>query len=171
MPIGDWYEGCPEARAEGAPTSVVAFYANSPTLAPGTGRTADAAGWMPYLDWPSLGEGGTPLIPLPAPAPLRSLSIKAERMNRAGSHRMSRLVVARAAEPGAPGVICASSGNAGISLATYAARGGLRCRVVITPAVPNAVRRALLAHGAELVGAADGLARGELTRRLVREEG
>jgi threonine synthase len=173
LPIGDWFEGCPEARAAGAPTSVVALYANSPTTAPGTGRMTDAAGWMPYLDWPSLYEGGTPLIPLPAPAQLGSLSIKAEWMNPTGSHkdRMSPLVVARAAELGVPGVICASSGNAGISLAAYAARGGLRCRVVITPAVPDGVRRALLAHGAELVGAADGLARWELMRRLVREEG
>lgn len=173
LPVGDWFEGCPSARAAGRPTSVAAVYTDQPRATPGSGRMQMAGAWLPYLSWEGLGEGGTPLIPLPAPAPLGALAVKAEWMNPTGSHkdRMSPLVVARAREVGARGVICASSGNAGISLAAYAARAGLSCRVVLTPAVPEAVRRALLVYGAETLGAADGLERWSLATRLVRDEG
>jgi threonine synthase len=94
-------------------------------------------------------------------------------MNPTGSHkdRMSPLVVARAVEAGAPGIACASSGNAGLSLAAYAARAGLPARVVVTPAVPEPIRRALLALGAAVLGAPDGPARWRVLERLVREEG
>lgn len=173
-PVGDYPEGCPHGRAAGRPTSLAAVYAAAPrTLPPPGARMTAMAEWLPYLRWAGLGEGGTPLIPLPAPPPLGTYAIKAEWTNPTGSHkdRMSPLVVARAVEVGAPGIACASSGNAGLSLAAYAARAGLPARVVVTPAVPEMVRRALLAYGAEVLGAPDGLTRWRVLARLGREEG
>jgi len=172
LPVGDWPEGCPRARAAGAPTSLVAIYAPRPrTLPPPGARMQAVAGWLPYLHWAGMGEGGTPLVELPAPAPLGALAVKAEWMNPTGSHkdRMSPLVVARAREIGARGVVCASSGNAGISLSGYAARAGIGCCVVVTPAVPLAARRMLHAFGARVLGAPDGPARWSIAARMARE--
>ncbi|MBL6456551.1 pyridoxal-phosphate dependent enzyme [Belnapia sp. T6] len=172
LPVGDYPEGCPEARAAGRPTSLAAVYADLPRALPPAGsRMAGAADWLPYCRWAGLGEGGTPLIALPPPHGVGAYAVKAEWLNPTGSHkdRMSPLVVARAVETGAAGIACASSGNAGISLAAYAARAGLPCRVIVTRAVPEAVRRALLAHGAEVSGTADSPARWRLLARLARE--
>jgi threonine synthase len=172
LPVGDWPEGCPRARAAGAPTSLAAIYAPRPRALPPAGARMEAAGvWLPYLRWAGMGEGGTPLIALPVPAPFGGLAVKAEWMNPTGSHkdRMSPLVVARAREIGARGVVCASSGNAGISLAAYAARAGIACCVVVTPAVPDTVRRALHAYGARVLGAAESLARWRLAAKLAAE--
>ncbi|HEV7263565.1 MAG TPA: pyridoxal-phosphate dependent enzyme [Falsiroseomonas sp.] len=172
LPVGDWPEGCPNARAAGAPTSLAAIYAQRERRLPPPGaRMAEAGDWLPYLHWAGMEEGGTPLIVLPAPDSLASLAVKAEWMNPTGSHkdRMSPLVLARAREIGARGVVCASSGNAGVSLAAYAARAGLGCCVVVTPAVPDAVRRVLHAHGARVLGARDSIGRWTIAARLAAE--
>ncbi len=174
LPVGDWTEGCPRARAAGTPTSVRAVYAQQPrSLPPAGARMAQAGEWLPYLAWDGLGEGGTPLIELPPPAPLADLRIKAEWMNPTGSHkdRMSPLVVARARERRARGVICASSGNAALSLAAYAARAGIACCVVVGSTVPAATRTALERLGARMIPAGDGIARWTAMRRLVDAEG
>jgi threonine synthase len=154
LPIGDYPEGCPTGRTAGRPTNVAAVYAELPGCLPERGaRMADMSDWLPYLDWPSLGEGGTPLLPLAAPFPLAALEVKAEWTNPTGSHkdRASALSAARALDVGARGIACASSGNGGVSLAAYAARAGLPCRVVVTPSVPTTVRRRLAAYGADIV--------------------
>lgn len=173
LPVGDWTEGCPQGRAAGIPTSVRAVYAQQPrSLPPAGARMAQAGEWLPYLAWDGLGEGGTPLIPLPPPVPFADLRIKAEWMNPTGSHkdRMSPLVVARTKERGARGVICASSGNAALSLAAYAARAGIACCVVVGPTVPGATRTALQRLGARMIATDDGIARWAVLRRLVDTE-
>ncbi|MCC7275660.1 MAG: pyridoxal-phosphate dependent enzyme, partial [Alphaproteobacteria bacterium] len=121
-------------------------------------------------------EGGTPLLPLPGAARrhgLGSLLVKREAANPTGSHkdRMSPLVVARAVERGARGVICASSGNAAISVAAYAAAAGLPCRIVTTPALTDAYRRLLLRTGAEIAATERPLDRWALVARAVRDDG
>jgi threonine synthase len=171
LPPGDYPEGCPEARRAGRPTSLAAVY-DGPAgpLPPPAARMTAQAERLPFLDWPSLGEGGTPLLGLAAPAGLGALYMKAEWANPTGSHkdRASPLVVARALET-ARGVACASSGNAGVSLAAYAARAGVPCRVVIAATVPRIVRETLAAYGAEVVEAADSLARWRALEALARE--
>lgn len=169
LPVGDFFAGAPEGA-----TSVAGVYRpHARSLPPAGARMAAMGAWMPYLHWPGMGEGGTPLLDLRPPASIGRLALKAEWTNPTGSHkdRMSPLVLARALELGVRGVICASSGNAALSLAAYAARAALPCRVVVTAAVPEATRRALLAYGAEVLGAADSLARWSIVERLVREEG
>jgi threonine synthase len=132
------------------------------------------AGWLPYLSWPSLGEGGTPALSLPrfaAPLDLSGLWLKAEWMNPTGSHkdRMTPLALARALEVGARGVACASTGNAALSLAAYAAAAGIPARIVTTAAMPSALRTTLIETGAVLDDAPDALARWAALGTLARD--
>jgi threonine synthase len=83
----------------------------------------------------SLGEGGTPLVPL------RNLSqevgvelyAKYEGMNPTGSFkdRGMCMAIAKAVQEGARAVICASTGNTSASAAAYAASAGITAAVVI----------------------------------------
>lgn len=172
--VQDLFEGCPRAAAAGAPTSVAAVYEGSvPWPSPAGLGMARHAARLPYLRFPTLGEGGTPLLPLPAAAGLGALWLKREAANPTGSHkdRMSPLAVARALEVGARGILASSSGNAALSAAAYAAAAGLPCRVIVTPALTDAYRRAIARTGAEFIVCRDSLARWDVAARLVREEG
>ncbi|MGE0717278.1 MAG: pyridoxal-phosphate dependent enzyme [Alphaproteobacteria bacterium] len=173
----DLFEGCPAARATGRPVSVAAVYdgvpLNLPTCGPGIERFGE---WLPYTRFAGLGEGGTPLVALPEWShglALESVLLKRESANPSGSHkdRMSPLAVARAVDGGAPGVICASSGNAAISAALYAAAAGIACRIVTTPALTDAYRRLLVRAGAEIVATAKPLDRWRLVADAVRQDG
>lgn len=85
----------------------------------------------------TLQEGGTPLVPIPALARRihanLELFVKIEGQNPTGSFKDRGMTVAvsRAKAAGAKAVICASTGNTSASAAAYAARGGMRCVVVI----------------------------------------
>jgi threonine synthase len=99
----------------------------------------------------TLGEGGTPLLPLPRLAAhlgLRHLWGKDEGQNPTGSFKARGLgmAITRARTLGARGFVIPSAGNAGGAAAVYAARCGLPCAVVVprgTP--PAAVAEAALA--------------------------
>ena len=83
----------------------------------------------------SLQEGNTPLIPAPRLSKRvgAEVYLKFEGANPTGSFkdRGMTMAVSKAAEEGAKAVICASTGNTSASAAAYAARGGLRCVVLI----------------------------------------
>lgn len=177
-PVADYPEGCPNCLADGHPASVVPVYDETvPPSFGGGGRGMQRfAHRLPYISFPCLGEGDTPLVELPALAHelgLERLSIKLESANPTGSHkdRMSAQFVARAKDRGGPGVIAASSGNAGASLAAYAAAAGLPCIIVTTPAISPPWRRAIEMAGAEIIYTEDSLERWAIVRRKVREEG
>ncbi len=82
-------------------------------------------------------EGNTPLIPAPNLSRKHRLEcelyLKFEGVNPTGSFKdrgmTAAITAAKAA--GARAVICASTGNTAASAAAYAARGGLRCIVVV----------------------------------------
>jgi threonine synthase len=125
----------------------------------------------------SLGEGGTPLLPASRLSERFGceLWLKCEGANPTGSFKDRGMAVAvsRALDRGAPGVVCASTGNTAASAAAYAARAGLRA-VIVLPA--GAVARGKLAQalaaGAELreiEGSFDDAHR--IARRLAAEEG
>lgn len=80
----------------------------------------------------SLGEGGTALLPLSMPGPL-SVHVKNEGQNPTGSFKDRGITVgithARALRRSR--VVCASTGNTAASLATYAARAGMECLVLV----------------------------------------
>jgi len=84
----------------------------------------------------TLGEGGTPLLPLPrlgAHLGVKNLWAKDEGQNPTGSFkdRGMTMAVTRAAEEGARAIICASTGNTSAAAAAYAARAGMSCFVLI----------------------------------------
>ncbi|CDZ29937.1 pyridoxal-phosphate dependent enzyme [Neorhizobium galegae] len=162
-PIGDYFYGCPACAAAGAPASVAPIFESFLELR-GAGEIAT---WLAYPGHPRLGEGNTPLLELTETAAknkVRWLGIKNEGANPTGSHkdRMSAAVVRRALDIGARTLAVASSGNAGASLAAYAAHAGLKCVVVTTAAMASGWRKAIELHGAEVIVAPNSAARWEL---------
>ncbi|MDD5199689.1 MAG: threonine synthase [Terrimicrobiaceae bacterium] len=121
----------------------------------------------------SLNEGSTPLIYSPHLSDLsaRRVFLKFEGLNPTGSFkdRGMTLAMSKAAEAGATTVVCASTGNTSASAAAYAARGGLKCAVIL-PAGKIAMGKLVQAfvYGATVVAI-----RGNFddALRLVRELG
>lgn len=99
----------------------------------------------------SLGEGNTPLIFSPRLSERigndARVFIKYEGLNPTCSFKDRGMTVAvsKAAERGVRTLICASTGNTSASAAAYAARGGMRC-IVVLPAGKIAAGKLLQAH-------------------------
>ncbi|EUB98292.1 Pyridoxal-5'-phosphate-dependent protein beta subunit [Rhizobium sp. CF080] len=162
-PINDYFFGCPDCADAGTPASVAPDFASLP----GLGGLDDIACWLAYPGSSHLGEGNTPLIDLPdlaAQHGLTRLRVKNEAPNPTGSHkdRMSAALVRRARDIGVKKLAVASSGNAGASLAAFAANAGLGCVVVTTADIGQAWRRAIELHGAEIIVAPSAAARWDL---------
>ncbi len=177
-PIGNYPDGCPACSEAQYPASVVPAYSSLPPLrdcreGKGTARFGQR---LAYSAFPNLGEGDTPVARLHRLAErlgLDAIDIKLEGSNPTGSHkdRMSSQFVARAVAKGAPVVAAASSGNAGASLAAYAAAAGLRCAIVTTPKMSPGWRRAIELSGAELHFIEDPLDRWRFIREKSSSEG
>ena len=91
----------------------------------------------------TLGEGGTPLLPLPRLAAhlgLRHVWGKDEGQNPTGSFKARGLgmAITRARTLGARGFVIPSAGNAGGAAAVYAAACGLPCAVIVPRGTPPA---------------------------------
>ncbi len=104
----------------------------------------------------SLGEGGTPLIPLPRLSARFDIEVhaKLEGMNPTGSFkdRGMTMAISKAVEEGATAVICASTGNTSASAAAYAARAGITAAVIIPEGKIAAGKLAqALMHGARVL--------------------
>ncbi len=106
----------------------------------------------------SLGEGGTPLVPLnritQALKTRSNAYMKLEGANPTGSFKDRGMTVGVtiARHTGVSGVVVASTGNTAASAAAYSARAGLKC-VVLLPkggVAKGKISQALL-HGAEVV--------------------
>ncbi len=99
----------------------------------------------------TLGEGGTPLLPLPRLAAhlgLGRLWAKDEGQNPTGSFKARGLgmAITRSRTLGARGFVIPSAGNAGGAAAAYGARCGLPVAVIVPRATPaGAIAEALLA--------------------------
>ncbi|MGO4835073.1 threonine synthase, partial [Rhizobiaceae sp. 2RAB30] len=104
----------------------------------------------------SLGEGLTPLVEasrIGRTLGVPNLFIKDEGRNPTWSHkdRFSTVAVSVARAQGATVVATASSGNAGASLAAYAARAGLRCVVATFGGSANAMLAQIRKYGATVL--------------------
>src|SRR2546428_628700 len=93
----------------------------------------------------TLGEGGTPLLPLSrlgAHLGLLRLFAKDEGRNATGSFKARGLgmAITRARTLGARGFVIPSAGNAGGAAAGYAARAGLPCALVFPRRAPPPAR-------------------------------
>jgi threonine synthase len=103
----------------------------------------------------SLGEGMTPLIPLPrlgAFYGLPRLLMKDEGLIPTGSFKARGAAVgaSRAHELGVTGIAMPTNGNAGAAWATYAARGGMASLIAMPMDAPLINRQECLIAGAEL---------------------
>jgi threonine synthase len=176
-PAADYAEGCPACQAAGASGSVVPTYSGPlPPAAPDLRGMMRFADRLPYTSFLSLGEGDTPLISLDRLAGelgLDAVLVKNECANPTGSHkdRMSAQFTARAIARDAPVIAAASSGNAGVSIASYAAAAGIPCVIVTTPKISLAWRRAIEITGAELRMVEDPLDRWRLIREKTVTQG
>jgi len=158
FPAADRGQGCPACQDEGFPVSLILTYAERRAWALFDNERGMRryAGRLPYLTFPRLGGGDTPLVPVPDMAQalgIDALWLKNEGQNPTGSHkdRMSPFVVARAAALGLETVAASSTGNAGASLAAYAAAAGLRCVIVATKDIKPTWAQAIRLCGAELI--------------------
>ncbi len=103
----------------------------------------------------TLGEGNTPLVPSIAIGPklgLKNLYFKLENCNPTGSYK-DRFVAAETTQLLARGVktcVATSSGNTGSSLASYCARYGIACAIVVSPETPAGKLEQMRSHGAHV---------------------
>lgn len=156
LETGDYPYGCPHCLKAGHPSSVSFQYDGEWEVREGVRGMKRYARMLPSEDFPSLGEGNTPLISIPRLAHkygVNELWFKNEFQNPTGSHkdRMNPFIVARAKETGHQVVAAASSGNEGVSLACYAALAGMKCKIVGTKAINPIWRAAIISAGAELI--------------------
>jgi len=103
----------------------------------------------------TLGEGSTPLLPLPRLAAylgVRDLLAKDEGQNPTGTFKARGLgmAITRARTLGARGLIVPSAGNAAGAAAVYAARAGLPCAVIVPRGTPSAAVVEALIAGAQV---------------------
>ncbi len=122
---------------------------------PGMYRFRELLPLLPDEKPVTLGEGGTPLLPLPRLAAhfgLRHLWAKDEGQNPTGTFKARGLSMAitRARSLGTRGVMIPSAGNAGGAAAVYAARAGLRAAVVVPRETPAAAVAEALIAGARV---------------------
>ena len=138
-PVADHPAGCEHCRDQGSAANLRCEYDDDRPRLSLTGAR-------------SLGEGGTPLFPLPAEVAGLDVWVKNEAANPTGSHkdRFSWGAVGRAAAAGYAGIAAASSGNAALSLAAYSAAYGLACEVAVTTDIPDALAGAVRDTGATL---------------------
>lgn len=173
LDVDDYFEGCPSCLAEGFPSSVAATYQLS-NISILSGKEQYEA-MMPYITYPNLGEGQTPLVSMAKVADqlkLSALHIKCEGQNPTGSHkdRVSAFAIARAVDVGAKTVVAASSGNAGASVAAYAAAAGLASVIVTTPTINPIWRRAIEMAGGQLLATTEAADRWKYIKCKVKEE-
>ena len=103
----------------------------------------------------TLGEGDTPLLPVPriaAELGLGAVFVKDEGSNPTGTFKARGLAVAvsRAKELGAKALSISTAGNAGGALAAYAARADLEAHVFMPADAPLVYQVEVSMHGGEL---------------------
>jgi threonine synthase len=99
----------------------------------------------------TLGEGGTPLVDLTIDG--RRVYFKCEHLNPTGSFkdRGAAVLVSALAAAGVTQAFDDSSGNAGAAFAAYAARAGIKAKVLVPAYASGPKRDQIAAFGAEVV--------------------
>ena len=103
----------------------------------------------------TLGEGGTPLLPVPTLGRrfgFTRLMVKDEGQNPTGSFKARGLsaAVSRAVELGAEAVAIPSAGNAASAMSAYAARAGIPAHVFMPQDAPDITKTECRLYGAQL---------------------
>ncbi|MFM9885568.1 MAG: pyridoxal-phosphate dependent enzyme [Burkholderiales bacterium] len=146
--------GCGVCAAAGVAANLTVAYDSPlssarPVLARASMWRFDA--WLPVdaSDAVTLGEGNTPLVPVPKLG-LGRLWIKDESRNPTWSFkdRLASASVSMAVKLGAQVIASSSSGNAGAATAAYAAKAGLPCIVVTYQSAAGPMVTQMRAYGA-----------------------
>ncbi|MGW0803298.1 threonine synthase [Nonomuraea sp. NPDC002799] len=175
--------GCPACEHDGVPANLVTDY-EIPALGeipaddgqPGLFRYRALLPLRDDTAAVSLGEGGTPLVELPATAErlgLGAVYVKDETRNPTWSYkdRLAAVAMTKAVELGVEAVVVASTGNHGAAVAAYAARAGLKCVVLTVASVPSTMKTLMQVFGADVVALDRAPDRWVLMRRLTEERG
>jgi threonine synthase len=166
-PLAPKFEGCPACATDDFRSGLTPDYDYAALAAVvGTSPLAEPTRrgiWryrrlLPILDPEhelSLDEGNTPVVPLPQLANelgADEVWLKDESRNPTWSFkdRNAAVTIAKALDFGARAIVASSSGNHGVAVAAYAARASLPCLVLSYPGLPESVRAAIQAFGAEL---------------------
>ncbi|GIJ73869.1 pyridoxal-phosphate dependent enzyme [Virgisporangium ochraceum] len=140
---------CPDC---GAPHD----FTDLPPFDPGSIDTGTWSMWryaamLPVKPVVTLGEGATPLVPVHLPG--GSFLAKLEHLNPTASYkdRGTSAAVSHLVTHGADHLVEDSSGNAGASIAAYAAAAGVTARVYVPATASAAKLRQIAAAGADVV--------------------
>lgn len=155
----DMFEGCLACARDHEPSSVKPVYQQS----------WSKDNLLPFRQHITMGEGGTPLLPLNIEQ--EYVYIKLESQNPTGSHkdRMSAYVVSMAKSRAYKGMVIASSGNAGLSVASYAAFAGLPCVLIATPQLNEELAKMIQATGAVIAWTDTSIERWERMKDYVND--
>ncbi|MBR4400086.1 MAG: pyridoxal-phosphate dependent enzyme [Synergistes sp.] len=127
---------------------------------------------LPFVD---LGVGNTPVTKLPRLGEELGLDlyIKDETRNPTWGHkdRLNAVLVNKAIELHAPGVVYASTGNNGASGAALAAKAGLPCIILTVKGVNPTLEKFMQIYGACVIGAKSTEARWNAEKSLVDNYG
>lgn len=157
---------CDRCRAV-APANLTVQYATPPRLRPDVLAGRPPTLWRYAEALPvepeeavTLGEGLTPLIPLPrlaAELGVAALYVKDESRNPTWStkDRLATVAISAARKLGARVIASSSSGNAGAAVAAYAARAGLPCVVVTFHGAAAPMVAQMRAYGAMVLTVRD----------------
>lgn len=115
----------------------------------GSGRVWDFADMYPMSCQTTLGEGNTPEIP----SDQWNVAFKLDYLAPSASFkdRGTTTMISRAVELGVTKIVDDSSGNAGSSVAQYAARAGISVEIFVPANIPRPKRAAIESTGAEVV--------------------
>lgn len=143
-----WLVRYPERRPDPAQRSALAG-------PPGMWRIRSFLPLGPLEAPVTLGEGDTPLLPVPrigARIGLPAALVKDESVNPTGSFKARGLAAAvtRAVAGGARAFTLPTAGNAGVAAAAYGARAGIPVRVYAPQSTPPMLLAQIAAFGAEL---------------------
>jgi len=118
---------------------------------PGIWRYRHTFGLPLEVESVSLGEGNTPLVW--AEVFGRKIAFKCEFLNPSGSFkdRGSTLIATWLRSRGITEVVEDSSGNAGASLAAYAARAGIKTSIFVPMSASDPKSRQIKAYGAQII--------------------
>lgn len=183
----EWmFEGCPHCRNDRFVSNVTPVYDLPKTdgkretfnqMFPGNSLQT----WQKILPFKKerklvdLGVGNTALTALPRLSEETGLElyIKDETRNPTWGHkdRLNSVLINKALELGAPGVVYASTGNNGASGAAFAAKAGLPCVIMTVKGVNRTLEIFMQIYGASLIGVKTGPDRWKVLKHLVDEYG
>ncbi len=155
------FDGCRGCAAAGIPVNLRPAYRIEAGALPVTPNEPGIFRYRRLLPLPpaaravSLGEGGTPLLPvrrIGAELGLQRLLLKDETRNPTWSYkdRLAAVAVSKAAAEGAGTVVVSTTGNHGAAVAAYAAVAGIECIALTLTSVPTTMRTLMQAYGARV---------------------